>query len=1119
MAELAKLKITVTDNSFYGSGTGQEIPLFLIATKENKIISDSGEIAKGTTKEMAKELVILTSRKDCTDWYGIPYFEENDGSINQASELNESGLFGLYDSLGSSSVAYAIRADIDTAQLEPKFSEPVGKVGNGTKWLDESISHYGIFRANGNSRASVAWDKVGDILFPTDEDMNVELGVPEATFGMSGDVAVYNNGERNIAFENIDGEWYLIGSDAWKSQLNPHSNYFKVTETIEPNSTFVIKTLDGVPNWVENTEYNVGDMVYVNNMGKDYKCIQAVTAELSIKTFVEQLVEECWEEVEPTSITVTITGTAETITAKTIAQDVITAINEQGTTTLTVYPSVETITDKFRIQNGNSIFELVDGVNSPLEKIGGNTVYPNLIFSPHTKVPDGSNAGSIWVKTTEPNYGFGLSFKTYVANTDSWNEKTIHLYKSYLDAEKEFGNNLSGTSYISKYDDENKIDFAIKKYVSGKLKATGSVNPTVLDGNKFIIKTVENATIKTATIITSGTSIDSLIRDINKAFGEANITTMLATKEEDTDGFKLVVISNSGKSFVMIDEVGTTVTDCGFISGFEYTLWDKETVVYEASEDEPYTDADFGTLWFVNDMLVDILVNTGTQWKAFNSYYGENPSTDDNNCHEILIASETPIQHTDGSSLLEGDLWIDSAAPVYPTMYKFIDGDWELIDNTDQTTPDGILFADARQNAGPKYKNGDVYSKHTPFSVKTTDLRISDYVDPNCPDPRTYPAGMILFNMMASGNNVKRFENTFENAVKEYGETFVVGDENNPRFATPGTEANPVTTRWETASGKAEDGAGYFGNQAQRIMIIRAMQEALASNDDIRSYDYDFFFALAPGYPELDDDFISLNTDRQEMFYTISDTPKTLKPIANDITKWATNAYGAVQNNEYGRVTRNTYMTRQYPPMGYTSNIDGNNIAIPTSIVKLRNLLTTPRGQIAAGTGYGQLLNASSVGYISDEKEYNTVSVKDGLGEIIVGQAMNPIMTRRNTGLMFWGENTEQAATSSLSDEHSVLTLLRLKRELESVALPYFFKINTESLRNDFNKDLTDVLVSYIGRDEIYDFVVVTDSSINTPETINRKELHAQIAIELSKSVEFIFIPISCVSVGELSGR
>ena len=182
----------------------------------------------------------------------------------------------------------------------------------------------------------------------------------------------------------------------------------------------------------------------------------------------------------------------------------------------------------------------------------------------------------------------------------------------------------------------------------------------------------------------------------------------------------------------------------------------------------------------------------------------------------------------------------------------------------------------------------------------------------------------------------------------------------------------------------------------------------------------------------------------------------------------------------------------------------------------MKNLLVLPIGQIAAGTQNGQVTNLASVGYITDEQEYASVVINDGLGEVCTAQSINPIMPRRNTGLLFWGEATENPITSSLSDEHAIITLLRLKRQLEAACLPFFFRINNPSLRNEFHKVLQDILNTFVGTGEIYDYALEVESE-NTNERINRKELWAAIAIEIAKGVEQIYIPIRVVATGALS--
>ena len=51
----------------------------------------------------------------------------------------------------------------------------------------------------------------------------------------------------------------------------------------------------------------------------------------------------------------------------------------------------------------------------------------------------------------------------------------------------------------------------------------------------------------------------------------------------------------------------------------------------------------------------------------------------------------------------------------------------------------------------------------------------------------------------------------------------------------------------------------------------------------------------------------------------------------------------------------------------------------------------------------------------------------------------------------------------------------------------------------------------------LYDFLVVCDSTNNTPARIDRSELWVDIAIEPVKAVEFIYIPLRIMNTGEIA--
>lgn len=656
--------------------------------------------------------------------------------------------------------------------------------------------------------------------------------------------------------------------------------------------------------------------------------------------------------------------------------------------------------------------------------------------------------------------------KTGIYSIQNWDRIDVKIYDTITE-ETDVSDEEIGTVAFS-FDDstfwqcKEDPETSVKKFV--KLTSNDMVFASHLNVPE------DSETIKQGSIWIQTTTVNDgtrLIKKVyNSIYGNWIESTMKFYNEEEyeeleqdtekleknfLDGTHIIVGTTSNSESKLIFEKYNAETKS----------FDRDTTS-KWEEKAPSLPASDGTLWYDDSSKVDIMINNGSKWVSIKTY--------DSNM-DLYVSADEPENPTQLS------IWIDTNATPYPVIKRFIDieNGWDTIDNSDQTSALGVLFADARTS-------NVEFEVEDNGKVKSSLIRDDSYDEKVAPDALTYPKGMILFNTWYSGKNIKKY-----NAEK--GE-------------------------WENASGNALDGSGLFGADAQRKMIVEALNGAINSCEELKSLEYDFFYACCPGYPEVDVALNDLNKDKKEMFYVVTDTPKTLKPTVRAITDWGKGGNGS--HGLDGRTLRNMYMTRQYPPMGMSSNVDGTLVAIPTSICKMKNLLNLPTGQICAGSQYGVVSNIGSTGYITDENEYAIVSVNEGLGEAIVAQAINPIMMRRNTGLLFWGENTENNGNTSLSDEHGVLTILRLKRELEEVVTPFFFRKNTSGTRGDFNYVLRTILNSYVANEEIYDYVLDTDTP-NTAETISRKELHAVIAIEIVKGIEFIYIPISVVNTGTLS--
>jgi phage tail sheath protein FI len=86
---------------------------------------------------------------------------------------------------------------------------------------------------------------------------------------------------------------------------------------------------------------------------------------------------------------------------------------------------------------------------------------------------------------------------------------------------------------------------------------------------------------------------------------------------------------------------------------------------------------------------------------------------------------------------------------------------------------------------------------------------------------------------------------------------------------------------------------------------------------------------------------------------------------------------------------------------------------------------------------------------------------------------------------------------------------------LDRLVKPYLFEPNDKQTRNEVKKQVESFFSELVSLRGLYDFLVVCDDSNNTPERIDRNELHVDIAIKPVKAIEFIYIPIRIKNTGE----
>lgn len=1077
------VSVTVTNESVYTAAAPGTVPLIVVASQENKLNGAGTGTAPGTIAANAGQVYLLTGQKDLSDTFGTPIFktDANNNPIH-AGEQNEYGLHAAYSYLGVSNRAYVVRADVDLAQLDARAASPVGNPANGEYWFDTANSQFGIFEWNAAN--AILGGQTFTVKYPTVisslSDLDPVTYAPKASYGSVGDYAISAYSTTNTLWykkplTSTAVSWVTVGSEAWAAS-HPVVQGTASLSTSITGADFTIS--DGTTTVTATSATTVADLI---------------TQIATITGFTAAVVNGSQFEIYSTGLPVILTGTGWT-----------------------------------------AIGITANSYNAPA-----------LAISKHTQIPQWKQTGvgqvsrptgSVWVKTTSPNLGANWVVKTYSSAAQVWNTVAAPLYANSAEAilgldPVSGGLNIAKGAVYVRYNSFGlapaEADFKLfQKRSNGQTQIKSTAFATAVAGNIDIdiSETVVGSTLYTNTNnITVTFTTASAIGNANalvQAINSKNFANIVAS----IDANNRVVISHKlGGDIVIQDNGGSIAIDTLFVPSasnnlqefgptakrFIGSLWaadDGVTGLIPASNVAPASIPVDGQLWYSSVIdEVDILVNNGTSWSGYKNYFA---NTDANG---PIVSATAPVKQSDGvSALVEGDLWISTAdLENFPLVYRWSEAfaRWQLVDVTDQTTENGIVFADVRWTA-----SGVDATPVTEISAPSSiaDLLVSNYVDFDAPDPALYPQGMLLWNLRRSGFNVKKF---VQNYVDLNGY--------NPR-ENNASQANYYPHRWVTVSANQENGAGTFGRKAQRKVVVQALQALVNSNQQIRDEESRVFNLIAcPGYPELHNELVSLNYDRGITAFVVGDSPARLPADATSLLNWGNNVAGASQDGDLGLVTSDEYFASFYP-WGLSSDNLGNDVVVPPSHMMLRTIALSDTVSYPwfapAGTRRGGITNASAVGYVTSEGEFQSVSLNSGQRDTLASIKVNPLTFITGTGLVNYGQYTRAKVASALDRINVARLVIYLRRRLAQIAKPFMFEPNDKITRDEFKGAVDSLMLELVGQRAIYDFLSVCDESNNTPSRIDRNELYLDLAIEPVKGVEMIYIPLRLKNTGEIKG-
>jgi hypothetical protein len=1098
------VEVTVVDESQYIPAATNSVPYVLIATAQNKVSGTGTGVAAGTLQANSNVPYLITSQRDLSATFGVPFFYKTTaGTPINGYELNEYGLLAAYSALGVSNRCYVQRADIDLTELTASLVRPTGSPNDGDYWLDTANTTWGIFQWN---QTTAAFTNQVPIVITSSTDLNLGGTVPLQTVGSIGDYAVVvntdvtvlnpiyykRNGPSTSSYSatvnyssstdlvDLYNEWVLVGSDEWKTAW----------ATIQGTAT--------------SPTLNNGDTVIIN--GQTVNVGNGATANVKILS----------DNINTAAITGVYSGVA--------------------SGKLVIYADSTATADGSTAGEGAVIIE--NGTGTPLTAVGitAKTYYAPAFFAgasfsqPRWRSTDTQPepTGSVWQKTNNVNLGANLVLKKYSSVLGTFIQQAVPIYPDgnsavYALDPSGGGKNIPiGTTWARLNPGFTTPDTAgleiFEYYATGTTVITGddtSPGPFVIS-NSFFIRATQPGTsdlTDSVTVTLTGTTVADFISAVSAA------AVPYVSASVNSDG-AIVFTHSTGGDIVMGNISGIPLTTAGFnttIQGVNpgpnnslilSNFTSSPFFTYTASSTGPSQDPADGRLWFYSsNTQADILIQNNGAWMGYqmvdNDVRGFNLT--DTNASGPIFSATAPVTQNDTaqSPLVYGDLWIDTAdLENYPVISRWqnIDGadQWVQLVNTDQTTEDGIVFADARWAP-----NGTTDPIVDPIP-SITSLLVSDYLDLDAPSPALYPQGMLLFNTRRSGFNVKSFQVDYFNAQ-----------------SFPDDTLPTVTNAWVNASGNKNNGSPYMGRQAQRALIVQALKAGIDASTQIREEQRQFNLITCPQYPELIPNMVELNNDRNNTAFVIGDTPLRLAPDATAVQAWATNNSGVGFSTGDGLVTADPYLGVFYPSC-QTTDLSGSLVVQPPSHMMLRTVLRSDEVAYPwlapAGTRRGVVDNALRIGYVNATTgEFITLGVNQGLRDVLYELDINPITFVPGVGITNFGNKTVTSIASVLDRINVARLVAYIRNRLQDIGKSFLFEPNDQITRNQISSAINSLMIDLLNKRGIYDYLVICDLTNNTPARIDRNELWVDIAIEPVKAVEFIYIPLRLKNTGEIA--
>jgi phage tail sheath protein FI len=132
----------------------------------------------------------------------------------------------------------------------------------------------------------------------------------------------------------------------------------------------------------------------------------------------------------------------------------------------------------------------------------------------------------------------------------------------------------------------------------------------------------------------------------------------------------------------------------------------------------------------------------------------------------------------------------------------------------------------------------------------------------------------------------------------------------------------------------------------------------------------------------------------------------------------------------------------------------------------------------------------------------------------LYGSDINPVMSQTGRGIVLFGDKTGLGMASAFDRINVRRLFIAVEKSIATAAESFLFEFNDEFTQTQFRNIVDPFLRDIQGRRGIIDFRVVSDSTVNTPEVIDRNEFRASIFIKPARSINVIELTFVATRTG-----